>query len=196
MDSTSRPRITRVRELRACIECRRRKLKCDRHFPCTACARRNDVKSCAYERNNAGLQNEHERRVQAEARLEHLEQLVQQLSQAQPTSANGGISTSTTHSVGSGETDNQEETTGSINREAIYNGSTHWSAMLEDIEELRSTIAIHDSPADADIDPENEDNDGTSFLFGANRPMSYQDILLEFLPSRWEADSKGDHFFN
>jgi hypothetical protein len=195
MESMSRPRITRVRELRACMECRRRKLKCDRHFPCTSCTRRNDAKSCAYEKNSIGLQNEHGRRLQAEARLEHLEQLVQQLSQSQPMSADDVLLARNTLSVGSGEIRYQGEPIENISREETYNGSTHWSAMLEDIEQLRTTIGNYGSADDTDINHEIDDDDGTNLLFGAKRPLSYQDILSEFLPPRRETDSKGNHFF-
>ena len=65
MNSTQRRAITRNRELLACTECRRRKLKCDRHTPCNSCARRGDNASCVYQRSANGLEQERERCLQA-----------------------------------------------------------------------------------------------------------------------------------
>ena len=91
MNSTQRRAITRNRELLACTECRRRKLKCDRHTPCNSCARRGHNASCVYQRSANGLEQERERYLQAEARLEHLERLVQQLAQHGEGSTPNGI---------------------------------------------------------------------------------------------------------
>jgi hypothetical protein len=132
MERIQQRKITRNRELRACTECRKRKLKCDRQLPCASCTRRNEATSCVYERNFEGLQSEHGRRLQAEAKLEHLEQLVQELSQSRQTFANHDRMTPGANTV---QRDRDE-----LPNDSLYNGATHWSAMLEDIEELRTAI--------------------------------------------------------
>ena len=68
----------------------------------------------------------------------------------------------------------------------VYNGETHWSAMLENIEELRNTIDEHDYIDDVDMG--GADGDGTDLLFGATNLFSLPDILSQFLPPKQEAD--------
>ncbi|KAF2492517.1 hypothetical protein BU16DRAFT_427943, partial [Lophium mytilinum] len=166
-----RTKITRNRELRACIECRIRKLKCDRRSPCSACTRRNAGATCVYDRNITGIQEEHDMRLRAEARVEYLEQLVQQLSRS--SSGDGDETT-----VSSGEV----EITALPPSEVMYNGSTHWSAMLEDVEELGS------GEGGSDLSSAIDDDDGTRLLFGQGKPLPYREILSQFLPPRRDAD--------
>ena len=180
MELTRQRKITRNRELRACTECRKRKLKCDRQLPCASCTRRNETTSCVYERNLEGLQSDHGHRLQAEAKLEHLEQLVQELSQSRQTFANPDSMTSGANTV--------QHSTDKLPNGSPYNGATHWSAMLEDIEELRSAIRENDDVYGADIDLGCDEGDGTSILFGATKPLPFQQILSQFLPLRHEAD--------
>lgn len=177
MERLQQRKITRNRELRACTECRRRKLKCDRQLPCTACARRNEAKSCIYERSYEGLSSGHGNRSQAEARLEHLEQMVQELSQSRQKFANHD-------STNSGADTVQSSTNEQLN-ESLHNGATHWSAMLEDIDELRTAIRQDDETEGAEVDI---GDDGTGLLFGASKPLSYQQIISRFLPPRHETD--------
>ena len=184
MTSAQRRPITRNRELLACTECRRRKLKCDRHTPCTACAKRGDEASCTYQRCASGVERERERRLQAEARLEHLEQLVQQLSQ------HGGKPDS--HQVAEQRLNHEESEMGheasASHKEPIFNGSTHWSAMLEDIEELRSVIVPCEAVTIDDDILEYEENIGASLILGSVVPLPLQQMLVQYLPSRQEAD--------
>lgn len=174
MERIQQRKITRNRELRACTECRRRKLKCDRQQPCIACTRRNEALSCVYERNP---ERWHGRRLQAEARLEHLEQLVQELSQSRQTFANHTPSANTVQS-------GRDE----LLNNSLHNGATHWSAMLEDIEELRTAITENDETDGADIDQYVDEGGGTGVLFGATKPLSFQQVIFQFLPPRHEAD--------
>jgi hypothetical protein len=180
MERTQQRKITRNRELRACTECRKRKLKCDRQLPCASCTRRNEATSCVYERNIEGLQSEHGRRLQAEAKLEHLEQLVQELSQSRQTFANHDRMSPGANTVQRGRDE--------LPNDFLYNGATHWSAMLEDIEELRTAIREHDDIDGADIDLGSDEGDETGLVFGATKPLSFQQVLSQFLPLRHEAD--------
>ena len=196
MDPVQRRAITRNRELLACTECRRRKLKCDRRIPCTTCTRRGDEVSCAYQQFSNGVERERERRLQVEARLEHLEQLVQQIAQ------NGDVFASheQTHShqavderVDQEESNIRTEASGS--KEHVFNGSTHWSAMLEDIEGLRSAIVPSEATTiDNDIHG-SEENIGSSLILGSAVPLPLQQVLLQYLPSRQEADRLTSAYF-
>lgn len=177
MERLQHRKITRNRELRACTECRRRKLKCDRQLPCIACTRRNEVTSCVYERNFERLSSGHGHRSQAEDRLEHLEQLVQELSESRQNFANHNSTTFGADTVQCGRDE--------LPNESLHNGATHWSAMLEDIDELRNAIRQNDETEDADGDI---GDDGIGLLFGAFKPLSYQQIISQFLPPRHETD--------
>ena len=192
MNSTQRRAITRNRGLLACTECRRRKLKCDRHTPCSSCARRGDNASCIYQRSANGLEQERERRLQAEARLEHLERLVQQLAhRGEGSTSNRNITVDQVPDQQLG----QEEPDASLSKGAIFNGSTHWSAMLEDIEGLRSAmIPSEDIMVDDDIH-EHEGNIGAGLILGSATPMPLQGVLVQYLPSRQEADRLTASYF-
>ncbi len=185
-------RITRTRELLACTECRKRKLKCDRDSPCSSCVKRNDDASCTYERFTRSTAHERERRVQAEARLEHLEGLVQQLAASQ-SSASGPPSDPSSARTGGIET-NARETASLPYDELAYTGSTHWSAMLEDIEELRNVMGPAEANT-ADCVSDVNDEDGTTFLFGAATSLPFEQILDQYLPLRQEADRLVSAYF-
>ncbi|PQE04173.1 hypothetical protein CJF31_00003319 [Rutstroemia sp. NJR-2017a BVV2] len=172
MNPAQNRRITRHRELRACIECRRRKLRCDRHLPCASCTRRDEASSCAYARSE-GHSNDRQNLSEAEVRLEHLEKLIRELSKSQTPS----IHSSTTQSH-SGRVE--------FSPESLHNGATHWSAMLDDIDELRSVMRDHDDFEDAGTDYKSYDAYGV--LFGTKKALPYHYVLSQFLPTRQKAD--------
>lgn len=101
--------------------------------------------------------------MQAEARLEHLERLVQQLSQHGDGSALHGNTNS--HPVADQNVNQEQSSIDSgafVSNGPVFNGSTHWSAMLEDIHVLRSAIIpSEDTTSDGDI-IEYEENIGVS----------------------------------
>ena len=173
MQRIEQRKITRNREFRACTECRKRKLKCDRQDPCEACVRRHEGISCVYE-NRSG------RRSHAEARLEHLEQLVQELAQSRQSIPNQDD----TNFVGPSEQRDTIEPPAEI----LHNGATHWSAMLDDIEELRNTINQSDDIGRADAELIFDEGNRVNFLFNINKPGSLDQVLSQFLPVRNEVD--------
>ena len=196
MNTAQRRTITRNRQLVACTECRRRKLKCDHRAPCTTCARRGDEASCTYQRFANGVEPERERRLQAEARLENLERLVQQLAQ------NPGVSVNhekTNVLPAAGQQMEREglgmEAQALVAREPVFNGSTHWSAMLADIEGLRSVIIPGEAAITDDDRHECEENIGANLILGSTAPLSIQQVLAQYLPSRQEADRLTSAYF-
>ena len=155
-------------------------MKCDRQLPCTSCFQRNEATCCVHARNLEGLQSEHRHRLQAEARLEHLEQLVQELSQSRDIDAHQGRLTSGANTVQRGNDETPYD--------CLHNGATHWPAMLEDIEELRTAIIEHDDLDGVGRDLGSHEDDATSPLFGAMKPLSFQQVLSQFLPLRHKVD--------
>lgn len=189
MASLPKRTITRNRELLACSECRRRKLKCDRHIPCTSCAKRGDEISCTYQRSNNSLELERERRLQAEARLEHLEQLVRELSQDKY----GSIPNGTTRFGHAFDQQMDQEVSSlefgvSVSEEPVFSGSTHWSAMLEDIEGLKSAMVDSEAALVDDDIMDYGDNIPASLILGSAKPLPLQQVLFQYLPPRQETD--------
>lgn len=180
MERLQQRKITRNRELRACTECRKRKLKCDRQLPCSSCVRREESASCIYEKKFEGPQSEYERRLRAEARLEHLQQLVQDLSQSRPVS--------TDFSQTEAGPSNTQGTGNDVPVDLAYNGATHWSSMLEDIEELRNAMIEPEYNEVPDADFDGIDRGQIGLLYGAANPLSFQQVLSQSLPPRKEAD--------
>ncbi len=124
--------------------------------------------------------------MQAEARLEHLERLVQQL--AQNSNISGEI---TSHQTADQQVNGDESGIKSgafVSQESVFNGSTHWSAMLEDIEGLRSVILSSEGTAIDDDILEHEENIGSSLILGSAAPLPLNQVLVQYLPSRQEAD--------
>jgi hypothetical protein len=60
--------------------------------------------------------------------------------------------------------------------------------MLEDIEDLRSSMTARDDVEVGGMDFDGGEDDGLSLLFGATKPLPFNDILSRFLPARDEAD--------
>ena len=116
----------------------------------------------------------------AEARLEHLEQLVRDLYQSREFSANHDGPTPDANAIQSNEN--------GVPYGSIHNGATHWSAMLEDIEELRTAMREYEKVDNASPHLDVDGNDATSLLFAASKPLSFQQILSKFLPPRHRVD--------
>ncbi|KAF4633507.1 hypothetical protein G7Y89_g4612 [Cudoniella acicularis] len=182
---TKRPRLV-------CNQCQKSKLRCDRGQPCGSCIKKDEAAACTYQRPT-GTRTDINHNVMAEDKLLHLESLVKQLmqNQALPLSGNDTISTNTAspHERISGLTETVDGPRGEQLESARYIGSTHWSAILEDIHELKVTLggrldvdkytgtSIYQSPA-----PSGE------LIFGSSNDFSLQHILSEYLPPKVEAD--------
>ncbi|KAK0733009.1 hypothetical protein B0T26DRAFT_622480, partial [Lasiosphaeria miniovina] len=197
--------VTRNRERRSCCECRRRKLKCDRGLPCGSCVRRSDAGSCTYQQFAAELDDgNHGRHAQSEARLKRLEQLIMRLAAqaGAPTPHSIELCPSaplpgeqSTGSASSSRTSNRELPTESAPERAedepIYSGSTHWSAMLEDIQQLRcSTAQLNRSPSPnyPTVEPGDRNSSIISMLFRPSTTASLEGVLTFYLPPRQDVD--------
>ena len=182
MASSQRHGITRNRERLACSECRRRKLRCDRAVPCGACSRRgggddDDGTICSYQRFASGLDDpraEAERRGRVEARLDHLEHMVQSVQTFAPgvlaAPLDPGLSLAAASSSAApslnmspddslmllqiaGSNSAATSSTRSVETQGhdpalTLHGATHWSAALDDIRELRLAMFPDEDPED------------------------------------------------
>ena len=128
--------------------------------------------------------------MEAEARLEHLEKLVQRLAQQGNASSGSDVPTNT-RSQASHSTSTEQSNGGShedASGELAYSGSTHWSAMLEDIEELRYAIAPDETTDEQEVTASGNGLTGMDILFGSAVQLSFEQVLAKYLPSRQEAD--------
>lgn len=75
--------------------------------------------------------------------------------------------------------------------ETGYTGSTHWSTILDNIEELKTAIHVITSPDH----PDGIEASEGELLFGSSRQYSMQQILSESLPPKVEVDRRLSAFF-
>lgn len=172
-------RITRNREFRSCIDCRKRKLKCDRQQPCSGCIRRESPSSCEYV-PSTDRRNNNAQKSQADEKLQRLERMVQEFIRSKDNSAGSDPSTSSDATL----------TTQSRTRDdPIHFGASHWSAMLEDIVELRASLVNYDSVLETSTTSDDDDEeDAISLLFGAAKRSSLSQVLSDYLPPKSQCD--------
>ncbi|KAK5072350.1 hypothetical protein LTR70_010460 [Exophiala xenobiotica] len=191
----------RNRQPVSCQPCRVRKLKCDRSHPCDACTKREEQDSCIYGKatttpttSTSSVQKDESRAsgMKAQDKLRHLEELVRSMVENTarnfPSPPEEAPPTRTTFDSSIEE--------GTLNRsatiEASYTGSTHWSAVLQHIHELKNDMIS--APVDTGDEP--IDHSKPDALFGSPRPPSLDHILKAYLPSRTQVDRRISQYFN
>lgn len=193
MAETSGLVITRHRERLACIQCRRRKLKCDRASPCNACLRRGDEALCLYQRAPPADRTEAARQMEIDDRLQRLERLVRNLTQAKNASVSGASEPSRSVSSREGQSHVRfdDAQTSSVQwSDGIHRGDTHWSVMLNDIQDLYLDIKSQSDLAGTGFSGASTEgsSSGIDILFGNAYPTTVGGILAQALPSRSETD--------
>lgn len=180
-------RVTkRSRESFVCNQCRRAKLRCDRQHPCGTCRDRDTTSACSYQRSTGvnGSGN-----LTAEDRLAHLEALVKELMHNQDTNESTP-SKSTSSSQPTGESSlllGEARTKGTD--KARYLGSTHWSAVLDDIQGLKAVLGAQASVPETDRPVLSEvPGLGKEIVFGSAYNASVEEIILQHLPQKVEVD--------
>ncbi|KAF4960901.1 hypothetical protein FSARC_10332 [Fusarium sarcochroum] len=200
----SASRLKKHRERLACAACRQRKLRCDRESPCGSCVRRRDAASCSYESSTDSSSQNHERQAQAQGRLENLERLVELLAgqRASTTSGIQDVTPAATLPQGPSITEHTNTSSPSPSDLCYQNssGTTHWSAMLDDIQVLRSTLssfADQDADAEAYIAPHEQAGAEIGVLFGASisHGLTIEEVLNTHLPSQRATDRMVSTYF-
>ena len=79
---------------------------------------------------------------------------------------------------------------------AKYVGSTHWSAILENIQELKSAMVDEAVKPTETEDPDDPDTLDHDILFGAKRTVPLAQILAQYLPPRLAVDRLLATYFN
>ncbi|KFX97311.1 hypothetical protein V490_02857 [Pseudogymnoascus sp. VKM F-3557] len=189
--------IKRSRPKLSCAPCCSRKLKCDRGRPCEKCVRRNDEAACTYDFRSGAPQKNSAGRVAPQEKLLEIEKLVMQMMD----SRSSAIQRVEAPIVSQPQTDNVISSLGAEGHlhqdssETRYAGSTHWSIILDNIQELKtsmhaipSTYADHEDPVDLGLSRE-------QIIFGSPSHYSLQQILSESLPPKSQVDRYLSDFF-
>ncbi|KAI1820622.1 hypothetical protein F4861DRAFT_545394 [Xylaria intraflava] len=176
----------RKRVLLSCHSCRSSKLKCDRSLPCGQCLKRGKSDTCAYAPR---LQKPKPEKSMA-ARLKRLEGMVRGMAEAELDRGEGGnVEASRDSPSASG---------GSVvhgERATNYVGGTHFMAILEDLEDLKT---FFEEPEEPELDAEDfHENIGPSELLLLSRggPGSKEE-LLALLPEKNVMDRLMNRYFN
>ncbi|KAK6379404.1 hypothetical protein LTS17_006322 [Exophiala oligosperma] len=216
----------RPRESLACNQCRKSKLRCDRAQPCGSCVKRDVATACSYHRPTPSnhSQNEGARSSSsvAEDRLMHLEAMVRELMEHQqqqsslssateqkPTAAHAmPTKPRTPPSLPHDPVDldlptDASSSSPSSGGDSRYVGFTHWSAILDDIQELKVALTAPDevsesttagtsssttsTPPRSALSGSAGDNDD-DIIFGGASSFSLREILDQDLPPKVEID--------
>ncbi|KAJ5247853.1 hypothetical protein N7468_002836 [Penicillium chermesinum] len=135
--STKATKTTRRhREAVACSRCRANKLRCDRQHPCRSCVQKDEAPLCSFQRALPTAKDA----ATAKDRLAHLESLVKELMQSEPSedSSPGNDALADPRLP-------DQNPIGTLGK-AAYVGSTHWCAILDDIHELKVALGRHEEP--------------------------------------------------
>ncbi|KAH8700249.1 fungal-specific transcription factor domain-containing protein [Talaromyces proteolyticus] len=170
----------RPRESHVCNQCRRSKLRCDRAQPCSSCIKRNDADTCSYRQTPdskvAGSQ------ATIEGRLAHLETLITDLMRSRELGIPENGDMDPVETSGSPFQDDEVHANS-------YVGFTHWSAVLDDIHELKAVLGgsaertrTGRSPLEVPLAPSGE------LIFGYQESYSLEEIITVYLPSKVDTD--------
>ncbi|EXJ53972.1 hypothetical protein A1O7_09309 [Cladophialophora yegresii CBS 114405] len=207
----------RNRQPLSCAPCRLKKLRCDRGHPCETCVKRGNQASCSYGKLASAKASDTAARSatrgRAQERLGRLEQLVMQM--VDTSTSNGSKPSHSNESDTGASTDSSRDNDATALRTGIakdghlqygsaesrYVGSTHWSAILESLQELKSALGGTtdggDQAAGAELDEADEvELQDTDSLFGPTSHVSIAQILAQALPPRLQVDRRLSTYFN
>ncbi|KAK0651866.1 fungal-specific transcription factor domain-containing protein [Cercophora newfieldiana] len=194
--------VKRTRILLSCAACRMSKLKCDRQQPCSQCLKKGRADGCAYAPKP-------QKPVlvprSMTARLKRLEAMVRDMMDAGGADGDGVATLMRERQRllqqqgmgddGEGSPIEKEETHGQVvfGRATTYVGATHFMAMLDDIEDLKSYFDDEEVPeVPPNQSPEPSDTD--MLLISSCAPMSKQEII-SMLPNKAIVDRLIQRYF-
>jgi len=156
--------------------------------------KRDAAASCSYQRS-AASKSDHSRHNVAEDRLLHLESMVKSLMEERGSDkvGNGQMPANPLTPPWPEPPQDATETAkyprGEQAANGSYVGSTHWSAILDDIQELRTALGglTENLEADAHI-PFARPAVNSELIFGHSSDYSMQRILSQYLPPKVEVD--------
>lgn len=174
-------RIKRHRQPVSCTSCQRRKTKCDRGQPCAACEKRNEGKSCRF-----GQLGARETKQEMQEKLVRLEHLIMGLASHPASGPNSSSHSSSDDPVIGDGVDTR------------YHGATSWSAVVDDLHDVRAYLEAEDNPSSLDEgeaesksnllqQQQQQQHHMDDLVLGKTKPITLKDVR-ESLPSRSETD--------
>ena len=188
--------LKRTRESLVCAQCRASKTRCDRRQPCGSCIRRDVL--CDYHQSSGSSADS----GQIGDKLISLESVVKHILQTQTQTQAQAAELTASYPSGvarEGPGNNIEAQSNSqVDRitQATYVGSTHWTAVLNDLLELKALL--HYSPelgAAQDGLPMKALHTSHESIFGAFSSFSLEKVISDFLPAKVDTDRLLSHFF-
>lgn len=182
----------RPRESLVCNQCRKSKIRCDKAHPCSNCVKKGEGDTCSYHKafeSSIDLN----RHAPAGDRLVHLESMVKQLMETQASehrsSHVASVNPVTPPTLPEDQAPAVDQRQSEESDPIRYVGSTHWSAILDDIHELKSTLGTSADAEDAEVSimPETRPTSGDP-VFGLAENYSLQQIIAQQLPPKVEID--------
>ncbi|KAI0537797.1 hypothetical protein GGR58DRAFT_470290 [Xylaria digitata] len=176
----------RTRVLLSCHPCRASKLKCDRLTPCGQCLKRGKPDACAY----APRQEKSKPAKTMAARLKRLEGMVRGMVESDGIMSGDGN--------GLGDATQRRDTGGSVvhsERATNYVGGTHFMAILEDLEDLK-TYFEEPEVDEVDVDDPYESMGPSELLILSRGAPRNKEELLALLPEKSIMDRLMNRYFN
>ncbi|KAL1881143.1 hypothetical protein VTK73DRAFT_4590 [Phialemonium thermophilum] len=205
----------RNRALLSCGPCRASKQKCDRAQPCSQCLRKGRTSSCIYAGTSGAEKNGHPAATPTRAprsmasRLKRLEAVVRALMDSpdeaertrilnQPVASSGDAPGDWPPTEGSDSLPARGQVVvagkGEKGGSTTYVGATHFMAVLDDIEDLKSYFDEGDE-AHGSPDPEPDGASPENFLLQLTPPKTREEFLA-YLPPKRTIDLLTMRFFN
>lgn len=183
--STRRPRESTV-----CKQCRTSKLRCDRGQPaCGNCVKKGSTEQCDYD-HSVNRRPLHSRQTIAEDRLAHLESLVKELMHSQAASKSRH-DTKVLPVTPEDSPDEQTVSQGQSPKDdhAGYVGFTHWSAVLDEIDGLKTELSNTQELEEETQHPSaTTHNSCRESIFGSPENYSLEQTILDHMPLKHDAD--------
>ena len=176
------PKVKRNRQPISCIGCQKRKSRCDRRQPCSACEKRGEDGACLFGPASASATGNFNR-TEVQSRLTRLEQLVRELAEQQ--NPDRDIKDRNDRHVGS------QEGAEDYGLDVSYRGPTSWFALVESIHDIQNSLQVEE--------------DEQSTISGATRepdlvcgdlPPVTIDEVLRTLPERQDVDKLITAYFD
>lgn len=185
-----------------CRQCRTSKLRCDRGQPaCGNCVKKGSTEECDYD-HSINRRPTYPRHNVAEDRLARLESLVKELMHSQSASKSRHTDNAQPITPGGSPIDQSISQNSSPKVDhADYVGSTHWSAVFDEIDGLKAELS---SPQELEEEtqrlPATTHGSCRESIFGSPDTYSLEQVMLDHLPLRYDADRllsiyiQGEHF--
>lgn len=184
--------LKRARESLVCTQCRKSKTRCDRRRPCGSCTRRNDPDGCDY-RHSSVSNVDVGQFGPIGHKLAHLESMVKQLMHNQISTQSDNRQASQRPEPEQVSKRTRSKAVGSVQEDQSekgnYVGSTHWSTILDELQDLKSLISVsqdvHDTEDELSVQMVESGHDP---IFGAFSNFSIFEVISEYLPAKVDID--------